>query len=196
MGSARTPDRLKGLHHLCVNTLIYLAMHLNNGWQESLSGSTWTPHFHMCEYFFHNWMRVNYWKVSWADFDWKCPTFFDSVRYWVLGWVPCLCTQWCAFWPSCKWQPVNMTLSQVSLLQIIDFWAGHFDKCRKRHLVEWLVISKSIILLLTTMWHTGVIFTHSMHCQLSVNSDFQILSRPIHVLLPSVFYCLVCKGER
>ena len=33
-------------------------MHLNNVWQESLSGSTRTPHFLVCEYFFHNWMRV------------------------------------------------------------------------------------------------------------------------------------------
>ncbi len=37
---------------------LYLTMHLNNCWQESLSGSTRTQHFHMCEYFFHNWMRV------------------------------------------------------------------------------------------------------------------------------------------
>ena len=37
---------------------MYLSMHLNNVWQESLSGSARTPHFHMCEYFFHNWMRV------------------------------------------------------------------------------------------------------------------------------------------
>ncbi len=43
----------------CLNTLMYLARHLNNVWQESLSGSTRTPHFHMGEYFFHNWMRVN-----------------------------------------------------------------------------------------------------------------------------------------
>ncbi len=28
--------------------------------KKTISGSTWTPHFHiLCEYFFHNWMRVN-----------------------------------------------------------------------------------------------------------------------------------------
>ena len=61
--------------------LMYLAMHLNNVWQEPLSGSTRTPHFHRCEYFFHNWMRVKVHnkKSAWPTIVW--PTLIYKLKW-------------------------------------------------------------------------------------------------------------------
>ncbi len=74
----------------------------------------------------------------------------------VLGWVPCLCTQWSALWHLCKWQPVTWPsdLANMALSQVIFLILGSCCKWLKcynfgcldmstppsailRHLVEW-----------------------------------------------------------